>query len=277
MKLFMDSTFKRVIFLVVVTALGVLFLYTAFFYLPQQNQKFMIIYLLVIQSIVLLTFFTFRDQHAYRLRSVKKLKNPRLQENAFQLGDLLLKDYDYIRDTMSQAMNDRHTMVNYFLLIAGAIITIVITNLKATALLEPQTRYFLILGALVLNFIGWIYFMHIIRLRQAWHGSALAMNQIKEFFVQNGRVPDDIARSSFLWDTKTVPAAGRKSNVFYYSAALISFITSLSLIFSSYIASLGESISYIPTLSWIIGIYHFIFQMMCFSLFLDYSSPRKQA
>ena len=213
MNLIMDSTFKRVIFVVIVIAIGVLFLYTTFFFMPQQHQKSIVIYLLVIQVLVFTTFFTYRDQHAYRMRSVKKLKNPRLQENAFELSELLLKDYDYIRETLAQAMNDRHTMVNYFLLITGAIITIIATNLKGDVLREEQTRHILFIGALILNFIGWIYFMHIIRLRQAWRGSALAMNQIKEFFIQNGRVPDDIARSAFLWDTKTVPNAGRKSNV----------------------------------------------------------------
>ena len=277
MNLIMDSTFKRVIFVVITVAIGILILYTAIFYMPQQNQTAIVIYLIVVQFLVLTTFFAFRDQHAYRMRSVKKLKNPRLQENAFEFMKLILKDYDYIRDTLAQAMNDRHTMVNYFLLITGAVITIVATNLNADALQEEQARYILFIGALVLNFIGWIYFMHIIRLRQAWHGSAMAMNQIKEFFVQNGRIPDDIARSSFLWDTKTVPKAGRKSNVFYYSAMLISFISSFVLIFASFISLPVESTHVIPLFSWLIGLYHFIFQMICFSLFLDYVSRRRWA
>ena len=117
--------------------------------------------------------------------------------------------------------------------------------------------------------------MHIIRLRQAWHGSALAMNQIKEFFIQNGRIPDDIARSAFLWDTKTVPLAGRKSNVFYYSAMLISFISSLAIIFASSVLSTAQSMLEVPTFSITIGLYHFIFQMMCYSLFLDYRRQKK--
>ena len=271
----MDSTFKRVIFIVIIIAIGILFLYTAFFYLPDLNQKTIVIYSLVIQILILTTFFAFRDHHAYRMRSVKKLKNPRLQENAFELMQLLIKDYDYIRDTLAQAMNDRHTMVNYYLLITGAMITIIATNLKAGAFEAAQTRYLLFIGALILNFIGWIYYMHVIRLRQAWHGSALAMNQIKEFFVQNGRVPDDIARSSFLWDTKTVPRAGRKSNVFYYSAMLISFITSLAIIFASFVSLPVETYSTIPTFSWLLGLYHFIFQMVSYSMFLDYISHRK--
>lgn len=275
MNLLMDSTFKRAIFIVVDIAIGILFLYTAFFYEPTLNQKVVVIYFAVIQLLLFVTFFTFRNQNAFRRRSVKKLKNPRLQENAFEFSRLLMQDYQYIRDTLAQAMNDRHTMVNYYLLITGAIVTIIATNLTQGALQAAETRYMLLIGSLVINFIGWIYFMHIVRLRQAWHGSALAMNQIKEFFIQNGRVPDDIARSAFLWDTKTVPKAGRKSNVFYYSAMMISFIASLGIVFASFINSPDNTIQSIPSFSWMLGLYHFIFQVLCYSLLLDYEDNRK--
>jgi len=275
MNLTMDSTFKRAIFFVIDIAIGILFLYTAFFYEPALNQKVVVIYFVAIQLLLFATFFTFRNQNAFRRRSVKKLKNPRLQENAFEFSHLLIQDYQYIRDTLAQAMNDRHTMVNYYLLITGAIVTIVATNLKQGALQETETRYMLFIGSLVINIIGWIYFLHVVRLRQAWHGSALAMNQIKEFFIQNGRVPDDIARSAFLWDTKTVPKAGRKSNVFYYSAMMISFIASLGICFASFFNSPSHSVLSISTFSWMIGLYHFIFQMLCYSLLLDYEDTRK--
>jgi len=274
MKLSLDSTFKRVIFLVITIALGVLLLYTAFFYVPELNQQSTVLYFIVIQFFILATFYIFCNSHAYRLRSVKKLKNPRLQENAFTLTTLLIEDYKYIRDTLKQAMDDRHTMVNYFIIITGGVVTLTITNLNLESFKDPNVRYLLKIAAYILNFIGWIYFMHLVRLRQAWRGSALAMNQIKEFFIQNGRVPDDIARSSFLWDTKTVPSAGRKSNVFYYSAMLISFISSIFIAFSSYTSAPVQAGFTIPTFSFLLGLYHFIFQIMCYSLFLDYSNQR---
>lgn len=270
----MDSTFKRVIFLVITIAIGVLLLYTAYFYVPELNQQSMVLYFLLVQALVLITFYVFCDAHAYRLRSVKKLKNPRLQENTFLFSSLLIEDYKYIRETLKQAMDDRHTMVNYFILITGGIVTITVSNLSFEKFQNPDIRYFLKLAVFILNFIGWIYFLHLIRLRQAWRGSALAMNQIKEFYIQNGRIPDDIARSAFLWDTKTVPAAGRKSNVFYYSALLISFVSSIFIVIASYISVPYEAGLRIPSISLFLGLYHLVFQMMCYSLFLDYSKER---
>jgi len=103
-----------------------------------------------------------------------------------------------------------------------------------------------------------------------WCDSATAMNQIKEFFVVNGRVPDDIARSAFLWDSKVMPKPGKKSNVSYYSAMLISFVSSIFLLFASWLLSPEFSNGNIGLFTWIISLYHFVFQMICYSLFLDY-------
>jgi len=274
MHLTFDSIFKRLLLVILVVAIGIILLYTALFHAKSQQQQTVVIYLLIVQTLVLLTFLAFRNQRAYRRRSVKKLKNPRLEENSFSVAQLLLKDYEYIASTCSEAMNDRHTMVNYFLLIVGAVFTVIATRINMQAYQTEYVRELLVIVALVLNFIGWLYFMHIIRLRQSWHGSALAMNQIKEFFIQNGRLPDEIARSSFLWDTKSVPRAGRKSNVFYYSAVVISFISSVLLTIGSAIASPESAQFSLPAFSVIIGIYHFIFQVLCYSLFLDYIKPK---
>ncbi|MEE4311876.1 MAG: hypothetical protein V2J62_08375 [candidate division KSB1 bacterium] len=273
MHLTFDSIFKRLLLVILVVAIGIILLYTAFFH-AQSQQKTVVIYLIIVQTFVLLTFLAFRNQRAYRRRSVKKLKNPRLEENSFSVAQLLLKDYEYIASTCSEAMNDRHTMVNYFLLIVGAVFTVIATQMNMQAFQTQHVREMLVIVALVLNFIGWLYFMHIIRLRQSWHGSAMAMNQIKEFFIQNGRLPDEIARSAFLWDTKSVPRAGRKSNVFYYSAVVISFISSVLLTLGSAIASPESAQFSLPAFSVIIGIYHFIFQILCYSLFLDYVRAR---
>ena len=112
--------------------------------------------------------------------------------------------------------------------------------------------------------------MHIIRLRQAWCDSATAMNQIKEFYITNGRVPDDIARSAFLWDSKSIPRAGKKSNVSYYSAMLISFVSSVVLLLASWLLTPSFEMGNVSLFSCLFALYHFVFQMTCYSLFLDY-------
>ncbi len=272
MLLNMDSTFKRAIFIVIVIAISIIFAFTAFFYLPDINQQVIVVYLIVLQFLVLATFFIYRNYTTPKSIHVKRLKNPRLQENAFELSKVLIKEFDYIRETAAQAMNDRHTMVNYFIIITGAFITIIGSKFfgTETAFADPKYLSIIIGASIIINFIGWIYFMHIIRLRQAWCDSATAMNQIKEFYIVNGRVPDDIARSAFLWDSKTIPRAGKKSNVSYYSAMLISFVSTVVLLFASWLLSPAFKTATISLFTCFLGLYHFIFQMICYSLFLDY-------
>ena len=263
MFLTMDNTFKRAIFIAIVIAINIIFAYTAFFYQPDLNQKFIFIYLVIIQALVFATFFIYRDSTTARIIQPKRLKNPRLQENAFEFSTILLKEYDYIKETASQAMNDRHTMVNYFLIITGVVISIIgskAINLWSTTV-NPATVSVLIALSIFLNIIGWIYFMHLIRLRQAWRGSAEAMNQIKEFFIVNGRVPDDIARSAMLWDSRTAPRAGKKSNVYYYSTMLISLVSTAAVFFASWLLFPEAANNSISLFTCFIALYHFIFQI----------------
>lgn len=268
----MDSTIKRAIFIVIVIAISILFAFAAFFYGQDLNQRGLVAYLIIIEFLVLITFFIYRNYTTPKSIYVKRLKNPRLQENAFAFSRLLLNEFNYIRETAAQAMNDRHTMVNYFIIITGAFLTIIGSRFFGASDIFADTKYIsIIVGAsIVINFVGWLYFMHLIRLRQAWCDSATAMNQIKEFFVVNGRVPDDIARSAFLWDLKTLPKAGKKSNVSYYSTMLISFVSSVVLLFASWLVSPEAQTGSISLFACLLGLYHFIFQMLCYSLFLDY-------
>lgn len=272
----LDSTFKRAIYIAVSIAISIIFIFTAFFYRPDSNQQSLVIYLLLIQAIVFITFYTFKDYATSRVTYVKKLKNPRLQENSFVLSDILVQEYEYIRETAKQAMSDRHTMVNYFLLITGGILTIIGSQFFKLEGIAPGAVSvgMLTVLAVVINVIGWIYFMHIIRLRQAWCSSAAAMNQIKEFYVINGRVPDDLARSAFLWDTKSMPKAGKKSNVFYYSATLISFVSAMVVFLASWLLETSGQTTSLSMFTFVIALYHFIFQMISYSLFLDYQPIR---
>jgi hypothetical protein len=210
------------------------------------------------------------------LTQPKRLKNPRLEENSFELSKLLLKEYDYIKETASQAMNDRHTMVNLFLLISGAVISIVGSRLinKDIAEFSASTLSVLAGFSIFLNVIGWIYFLHLIRLRQAWWSSAEAMNQIKEFYIINGRVPDDIARSAFLWDSRSIPKAGKRSNVYYYSVMLINVVASSVLFAASLFFSFAGDVKEVSFFAAFVSLYHFVFQMICYSLFLDYKPIR---
>ncbi len=272
----MDSPFKRAIFIVIVIAVNAIFLFSAFYYRPEYHQQAIVIFLIVVQIFILTTFFIYRNLATSRVFQIKKLKNPRLQENSFEFSSIMLKEFGYIQETAKQAMDDRHSMINFFLIITGAIVSFIGSRFLDMdfADLAGIKGSFLVGLAIFLNVIGWLYFMHMIRLRQAWWGSAEAMNQIKEFFIVNGRVPDDIARSAFLWEKRSIPSPGKKSNVFYYSTMLISFISSALFFFASWLVGYMNGMAQVTLLTGFLALYHFLFQMSCYSLFLDYKAIR---
>jgi len=89
-----------------------------------------------------------------------------------------------------------------------------------------------ILGTLllwVLCSVGWLYLLKIIRLRQAWHHSARAMNKIKAFYISRSKDIDVRELSeAFLWKNSTLPAPEKRWTVFFYSACLIGILNSVA-------------------------------------------------
>jgi hypothetical protein len=153
--------------------------------------------------------------------------------------DILKLEFEYARFTASEAMRDRHTMVNFYLLAFGVIATGVLAILSREADL-PQSIGTLLLW--ILCAVGWLYFLKIIRLRQAWHESAQAMNQIKEFFIQHDKQfePEEL-RPAFRWQAHTLPAPGKPWTVFFYSALLIALLDSMAYVLGAALLDLEIS------------------------------------
>lgn len=154
-------------------------------------------------------------------------------------AEILLKEFDYARFTASEAMQDRHTMVNFYLLAFGVIATGVLAILSRDSDL-PQSIGTLLLW--ILCAVGWLYFLKIIRLRQAWHESAQAMNQIKEFYIQHDQhfEPEQL-RPAFRWQAHTLPSPGKPWTVFFYSAVLIALLDSMAYVLGAALLDLNLS------------------------------------
>jgi hypothetical protein len=165
-------------------------------------------------------------------------------------ADILKLEFEYARFTASEAMQDRHTMVNFYLLAFGVIATGVLAILSREADL-PQSIVTLLLW--ILCAVGWLYFLKIIRLRQAWHDSAQAMGQIKEFFIQHDdRFEPEELRTAFRWQSHTLPPPDKPWTVFFYSALLIALLDSMAYMLGAVLLDLSLS-QIIPRVN--IGLY----------------------
>ncbi len=142
--------------------------------------------------------------------------------------DVLAWEFEYARVTASEAMEQRHTMVNIYLIAAGVVTSGVLGVLAGDAGLPPAAGTVLLW---LLCAIGWVYFLAIVRLRQAWHDSARAMNQIKDFYMQHAKGFEPAAlRTAFRWKTETLPEPDKPWTVFHYSVLLIALMDSVAYV-----------------------------------------------
>jgi len=186
-------------------------------------------------------------------------------------ADILKMEFEYGRLTASEAMRDRHTMVNFYLLAFGVIATGVLGILSRGADL-PESIGTLLLW--ILCAVGWLYFLKIIRLRQAWHESARAMNQIKEFYIEHDQhfEPKEL-RPAFRWQAHTLPSPDKPWTVFFYSALLIALLDSMAYVLGAALLDLSLS-SIVPGVD--IGLY-LIFGMgfLTFHIWLYFAFLKK--
>jgi hypothetical protein len=193
-------------------------------------------------------------------------------------SDILGWEFEYARITASEAMQDRHTMVNFYLLAVGVVASGVVAVLGQDAGL-PKAAGTVLLW--LLCGVGWLYFLKLVRLRQAWHDSARTMNRIKEFYIQHAREFDqEELRSAFRWQAHTLPPPDKPWTVYFYSAVLIGLLDSVAYVAGG--ALLGADAFW--SLPWpslvllvLLGLAFFAFHVWLYSAFLRPGSPGEAA
>ncbi len=239
---------------------------------------------LVTGYILVIAFLIVHVQQKYR-ETIRHVTIPAFDSiqpdtNApLSLSKVLEQEFEYIKETASQAMNDRHTMVNYFLLSAGVVLAGIGVMVSKEGGSEFRYRYETIVAlSLLFNTVGWVYFMQVVRLRQAWCESARAMNHLKQFFAKHCEYPPEVAKSAFRWNIDSIPQAAKKMTVFYFSALLISLLSAAAIVLASVILVgieqlRGPESELIPPPYLLIGaglgLYHLLFQMSMYTAMLE--------
>jgi len=141
--------------------------------------------------------------------------------------EILIAEFNYARETAAQAMEDRHKMVNFFLIIVGILASAIGILLKGEwhiEFLDSSTSQRI--GISILLFfvfiIGVLYLLKLIRLRTAWFDSALCMNHIKDYY--NDNFPKwELKAKAFRWTRETLirQDISKLRTLFGYSAILV--------------------------------------------------------
>ena len=141
-----------------------------------------------------------------------------------ELDELIAAEFEYIAQTAIQANDDRSRVLSFYLIAVGSLIA----ALLGTQLFDPekftQTVKLAFSGAFaLLTLLGISTVLQLARLRSAWHESMLAMNQMKDFAMQQS--PELL--QAFRWKTSTLPKRYKKGSVSYYQAREVALIGGL--------------------------------------------------
>ena len=152
-------------------------------------------------------------------------------------SDILHWEFEYARITASEAMQDRHTMINFYLVVVSALgagLLIVLGGAPGKGSPPGQDGLPTAVGTALLwllCLVGWLYFLKVIRLRQAWHDSARTMNQIKTFYIQHAeKFEPEVLERAFRWKPNTLPPPDQPWTVFFYSGLLIALLDSAAYV-----------------------------------------------
>jgi F0F1-type ATP synthase assembly protein I len=166
-----------------------------------------------------------------------------------EFDELLASEFDYIAQTAAQATEDRARVSSFYLIAVGSLIA----AMFGTQFLElkslPATVNLMFGGLfLLLTLLGTSTIMQLARLRSAWYESMLAMNQLKDYMINENK---PLAKA-FRWQSSTLPPKYKKNSVSYFQALEVALISGLMC--GAALFFLLQAFLTIESLHWIIAI-----------------------
>jgi hypothetical protein len=137
--------------------------------------------------------------------------------------EILKAEFNYITQTAFQANEDRGKITNFYFVVAGSLIVSALTAQSDNAAL------FLLFGVLflTLSITGLLTLLQMMRLREAWFDSALAMNRIKAFYFAH--VKELPLSDAFMWKVDNLPDVYKPWSVTFLQIAQIAVLGAATL------------------------------------------------
>ncbi len=145
------------------------------------------------------------------------------RDSTLRAENLLLEEFTYASTTAYQAMEDRARMFSFYLTLVG----VLIGGLGLFSQLGSAVALYLPIVAIVLlgvaGALGTVFFIKLIRLRQANRDSIITMSRIKEYYIAlfKDRLPG--FDGAFRWRLGTVPGEkiGNVTFLVCYTVAVV--------------------------------------------------------
>ena len=174
---------------------------------------------------------------------------PNTKPTPVEFDELLAAEFNYIAQTAIQANEDRARVSSFYLIAVGSLVA----TMFGTQFFDPnffsQTVDLMFSGLFILlTLLGTSTIMQLARLRMAWYESMLAMNQLKDYMMDENKM----LAKAFRWKTSTLPLKYKRDSVSYYQAIEVALISGLTFGAAALFAQ--QALFAIGLLHWIIAI-----------------------
>ncbi len=154
---------------------------------------------------------------------------PGARDGELHLETMLMEEFNYAGISAYQAYEDRARMFNLYLLLMG----VLASGLGALYQLGGGLQAFtppLTFGLLfIAGSLGIIFFVQLIRLRQAHRDSLITMNLIKAHYIKMFAPQYENLQNVFNWRLETIPSDERVGSITFLISFAVAFLDSLCL------------------------------------------------
>lgn len=158
------------------------------------------------------------------------------RDGSLRLENMLLEEFNYASVTAYQAQEDRARMFNLYLLLIGVLGSALAAIYQIGGGLKAFAGELAIALLLVAGLMGVAFFTKLIRLRQAWRESVLAMSVIKEYYIREFSESAPHAVHAFYWRLKTLPAGEKPTSTTAVVCATVASLGSLCVMGAAVVA-----------------------------------------
>ncbi len=197
------------------------------------------------------------------------------RDGSLRLENMLLEEFNYAGVTAYQAQEDRARMFNLYLLLIGVLGSALAAIYQIGGGLKLFAGELAIALLLVAGMMGVAFFTKLIRLRQAWRESVLAMSLIKEYYIREFSDSAPKAAHAFYWRLKTLPTGEKLTSTTAVVCATVAALGSLCFMGAAVVAGslwLPLLLSGYPSVdvmitTWIIAVVILIIILTLFAIF----------
>lgn len=160
------------------------------------------------------------------------------RDSSLRLESMLLEEFNYASVTAYQAQEDRARMFNLYLLLIGVLGSGLAAVYQLGGGLNAFGGELSFALLLVAGLMGVAFFIKLVRLRQAWRESVLAMSLVKEYYIREFNDSAPGAVNAFYWRLKTLPTGEKLTSTTAVVCATVATLASCCFMGAAVVAGM---------------------------------------